>query len=61
MPFVTTQCCGNASFLFCFFNKWATVTESRLLFVFLSYRKKIQRLKKKKKKERVKKMQIEKD
>lgn len=61
MPFVTTQCCGNASFLFCFFNKWATVTESRLLSVFLSYRKKIQRLKKKKKKERVKKMQIEKD
>lgn len=48
-------------FCFVFFNKWATVTESRLLSVFLSYRKKIQRLKRKKKKERVKKMQIEKD
>lgn len=61
MPFVTTQCCGNASLLFWFFfNKWATVTESRLLSVFLSYRKKNSKAEKKKK-ERVKKTQIEKD
>lgn len=48
MPFVTTQCCGNASLLFCFFliNGRQWLSRDCCLSFFLT-EKKIQRLKKK--------------